>query len=246
MKRDHDFEEYAAAKPFFDAFVTLPRLLLENVGKRTGVFLELGAGDGQKLEFLLGRNLLKHYGRVLASDISQARVARMRRRLPTVDAFVADAQSPEIAASSVDFVFSDQVIEHVPSDRAMASAIREVLKPGGLAVIGSVIKHPGGWYFYRVNGEWRLDQTHLREYRSLAEFGALFSSAGLQVRELDMEPVAFPVGDILARIMARLDQAHPNRYQSFYENFPWARRLGMRIRIPRYSLCYALLERSSV
>lgn len=68
------------------------------------------------------------------------------------------------------------VIEHV-DDRQFVSEIHRVLRPQGIALISSVVKRKWAWYFYKnEHGERVLGPTHLREYKSIAEFTRLFQS----------------------------------------------------------------------
>jgi SAM-dependent methyltransferase len=240
-----DFESYARLRPHVyagDEFL-LPKLT-EMVETRSGRYLEVGAGDGGMLRMLMQRGAMRNYTDVVAGDISSVRVQRLAQALPSVRAEVADAMDLPVESDSVDFVFSDQVIEHVPDDAKMASEIARVLKAGGRALVGSVVCAPGGWYFYRCNGGWRLDPTHLREYRSLEQYCKVFSDAGLSVTGSFLRPLAYPISDLMLRVLLRLRVVSEKTFLYSNEKFPILRAaLGGRLRIPRYFLCYAEIEK---
>jgi len=166
--------------------------------------LEIGTGDGVRVRSLLKSGLLRPYDHIIGSDLSESRVEHMRDL--NIEAVVADAQALPFGDSSVDFVLSDQVIEHVPDDRKMAQEIARVLKPGGTGFIGSVLKLRGGWYFYRNHGQWVLDPTHVREYRSPEEYRRLFTDVGLAVVKMTQDPLKFSVSDLVVRglVMTKL------------------------------------------
>jgi ubiquinone/menaquinone biosynthesis C-methylase UbiE len=240
-----DFESYARARPHpYSGDQYLIPKLTELLGKRSGRYLEVGAGDGGMLRMLMQRGALQNFSDIIGSDISAVRVERLARALPSVRAEVADAMNLPQENASVDFLFSDQVIEHVPDDRKMAAEIARVLKPGGSALVGSVVKRRGAWYFYRCNGHWRLDPTHLREYRSLEEYCDVFSSAGLKVKDSFLRPLSYPIGDLAMRAMLRLKIMSEKTFLYSYEKLPALRKVvGGRLRIPRYFLCYAEVEK---
>ncbi|MHB1798589.1 MAG: class I SAM-dependent methyltransferase [Vulcanimicrobiaceae bacterium] len=153
-----------------------PDVFLEAVSKAKsgGVCLDAGAGDGWKLRRIIDASSLRRFEGIMAVDYSDIYIEHLRTIVPEANAYVADVQSLPFPDSSVDMLFSGQVIEHVPNDRKVAMEIRRVLRDGGEAVAGSILKLPSAGYYYRDNGEWRIDPTHLREYRTQEEFASVF------------------------------------------------------------------------
>lgn len=146
-------------------------LSLVDFGKRVDSILDLGAGDGRNSVFL--RELYPNTD-LIALDVSLIRCARCRQ---ATDATIVCGNGMDLpfGTQCFDLVVSAQVIEHVPDDRTFIREIKRVLKPGGLALLSSVIKMRFGWYFYRNRkGDWVLDPTHVREYNSVQEFTNLF------------------------------------------------------------------------
>lgn len=240
-----NFEDYAQFSPHFFARWDYPNAVREAIDGRSGVYLEIGAGDGAKLRTLINDGLLRRFNQIIATDISAVRVATIRTHVEGVEASLADAQDLPFADCSIDFILSDQVIEHVPDDNRMAAEISRVLRPGGYAYVGSVIKLQGGFYFYRHNGEWRLDPTHVREYTSEAEFRRLFEIAGLRVVSTHVSPVEFSLTDLSIRFLLRFGLLSRAAALDLYAHSSWFAAFRQRIvvRIPRYRIVGAVLQR---
>ena len=244
-KEPSDFERYAAEKPFFCSSATIPRICQVAMEHAGGVFLDIGAGDGTKLRAALDRGLLRGFRKIVAVDISSERVGRLRSLLPEVEAHVGDVAPLVLEDNSVDFVFSDQVIEHVPDDRAMIAEIHRVLKTGGVAFVGSVLKMSGAWYFHRNGGQWRLDETHVREYESVIAYRTLFEGAGFSVVSEHSTFVEYPAGELLMRLLLRIKLVPAERAASIYEKSKFFRILKpLHVRVPRYRLIYVLLRKA--
>jgi ubiquinone/menaquinone biosynthesis C-methylase UbiE len=230
-----DYEQYARERPIFWGDVEYPRVFRDAVSECSGTYVDVGAGDGGQIRSALDQGFLRAFSRVVAADISEERVARIRELMPEIEAVVADAQALPFADGSIDFVYSSQVIEHVPDDAAMAREIRRVLKPGGVAVIGSALRLPGAWYYYRCNGKWVLDPTHVREYESVQEYNQVFESAGLVVETHEIEPIRYAMTDLFVRAMLRLRFMRAGNASSIYQrNALFRRARSWRIAVPRY------------
>jgi SAM-dependent methyltransferase len=199
------------------------------------------------LRSLMSAGIMAGFTEITALDISSIRVGRIKAELPEIRAEVADAMRLPFPNESIDFVFSDQVIEHVVDDRGMANEIARVLKPGGVAVVGSVLRNPGAWYFYRCNGRWRLDPTHVREYESLSSYCSVFSDNELTVKDCFLQPVSFPLSDLVLRALLRLKLLREDKILHVYERFPALRTLLRgSIPIPRYFFCYAEMQKPAL
>ena len=136
------------------------------------------------------------------------------------------------------------MIEHVPDDLAMARECSRVMRPGARAFIGSVVKGQGAWYFYRNAGYWRLDPTHVREYADTATYRAILETAGFVVRELELQPIAFPLNELALRLLMRLRILDARRAQGSRMSRLLHILGRIAIPIPRYAFAYAILEKS--
>ena len=160
--------------------------------------LELGCGDGallyalNKKDYFAGKT-------VCALDFSEARMKRVGSIDTTIDRIVGDACCTPVKPDSFDFLISTQVIEHVPDDGEMVREIHRLLVKNGIAYVATVFKKWYGWYFYRCNGKWTLDPTHLREYTHDDQLVKMFTGHGFQILENKKTADGRPVMDALLR-----------------------------------------------
>jgi SAM-dependent methyltransferase len=194
------FERYSNLHRHF--FVSaLPPLLLE-VAER-GHICDLGCGDGAVL-WALDRAGLLEGG--FAVDLSAERVNAATEAVPSVDGVVADATNTGLPDASANGVVASQLIEHLPDDGLLAPEIARLVGPGGWWYVGSVIRKPNAWWIYRVNGERRLDPTHVREYEGVEELVRVLRHPQLAITRTRLTPLRFPVIDLALRalVYARL------------------------------------------
>lgn len=105
---------------------------------RQARILEVGCGTGHNLA------MLGEFGRVDAVELDADARALAARRLGRP---VLDARLPELAGverGAYDLVAALDVIEHVADDRGALAAVRELLRPGGRALI-AVPAHAWMW-----------------------------------------------------------------------------------------------------
>jgi len=146
--------------------------LIEEIFKNNQInsFMDLGAGDGALLYALNKKGYLDHPRKVIATDVSIDRVNNIRLINDRIRCFVADANSLNMVKDkSLDLVVSSQVIEHLQNQDEFLSRINRIIKDSGTVYLSTVFRKWYGWYFYRCNGRWALDPTHLREYGKESE-----------------------------------------------------------------------------
>jgi SAM-dependent methyltransferase len=122
-------EERAAV--FLDPVLSLP-------GRRIarGHVLEIGCGLGR-----FSRALARRFEAVTAVDVSDVMVARARAAntaFPNIAFRATDGETLPVPDGSVDFAFSYEVFQHMPSHAVIRANLRElgrVLRRGGLAMI---------------------------------------------------------------------------------------------------------------
>lgn len=199
----------------------LPPLLADAMTqRRIGHLVDLGAGDGASLWALRGR-----YDTGTAVDLASGRIERVQRMLPEVQGVVADACDTGLPAESADCVVCSQVIEHVPDEAALATEVRRLLSPGGWFYIGSVLRARHAFWFYRRDGRWWLDPTHLREYASTGELTSVLTNAGLELQDVRVSPCSFPVMDMALRVAVATRLMSPDSAGAFYVRRPRGRTL---------------------
>jgi 2-polyprenyl-3-methyl-5-hydroxy-6-metoxy-1,4-benzoquinol methylase len=188
-------EEYAARTQqlYGDA---VPRLLVELMRTTAWAsFADIGCGDGALLGGLRQAGLLEGK-RAFGVELSKTRVERARAASPFVQIIESDAAAiPQLETGSIDLVATTQVIEHVVDDTQMLRELRRIVSSDGLVYLSTVHKRPYGWYFYRCNGRWVLDPTHLREYTADEQLTGPAQAAGFEVIRNVKELFWFPLMD---------------------------------------------------
>jgi len=140
----------------------------------TDVFLEIGAGDCK-----LSMGIAPHVKRVVAIDVSPEIVAT--KGLPgNVEVMISDGTSIPVEPASADFIYSNQLMEHLHPDDAVEQLrnIFTALRPGGryMCITPNRISGPHdiSRHFNPV-----AEGLHLREY-SYRELRDLFRQVGFR------------------------------------------------------------------
>ncbi len=192
-----DIEEYSNYTHFYSE--EIPKTVKSILKKmKFTSLLDAGCGDGCLLYAMKKSGFLKDK-KVYAIDLSKKRVELSKKidRGFTINIDNAENLS-SIVDESIDFLVSTQVIEHV-DDEKMVKSIRRVLRKKGIAYISTVFKKWYGWYFYRNNGKWVLDPTHIREYSSDEQLLQFIESSGFKVIKNDKKQLFFPLLDFFIR-----------------------------------------------
>lgn len=191
------FEAYS--KTFLHFYTAeIPKLVKRYLSRGMSL-ADLGAGDGALLVALANENLLDTSAQMIAVDLSEERCSRLRENtdFQVICADVTDI--PQLQSNSIDFVICTQVIEHV-EEMALLSEIKRIMKKDGTLYIASVIKKKYGWWYYKTRtGDWGLDPTHLREYRSKEHFEEVIKNAGLKVIESEVTKLKLSVAEFIVR-----------------------------------------------
>ena len=196
----------------------LPQVLLSYVnGAQWSTFADLGCGEGVILNALWKRGLLDGKS-VYAVDLSEDRLSRVKQINSQIVCVPADACHTPIASGSVDFLISTQVIEHVPDDEALVKEIQRILQPGGVAYVDTIFKKWYGWYFYRCNGKWTIDPSHLREYSSDDQLLDHFRRHGLEIVATRKTLRRTPVIDSALRRLGAPRSAYDNKFLKVLRN----------------------------
>lgn len=191
-------EKYNDTALHFDK-LHMPRLWQEYMRPGPVSLADLGCGDGPWFSLLCRKGYVSPELPVYAVDLEPSRLARVRQRFPWIHTVVASADhTPEIPTSSLDWVISTMVMEHVPDEIKYLTEIYRVLKPQGKAYLTTVFKRTWAWYFRRRAGTTVLDTSHLREYTDLDSFQNLITrDSPLKIVALQLLPMWFPLLDPL-------------------------------------------------
>lgn len=203
------FETYSKTFLHFHT-AEIPTLLKKYITRGMSL-ADLGAGDGALLVALANENLLDTSAQMIAVDLSEERCYRLKENT-NFQVICSDVTNiPQLQSNSIDFIICTQVIEHV-EEEALLSEIKRVMKKNGTLYIASVIKKKYGWWYYKTKtGEWGLDPTHLREYRSKEHFEDVIKNARLQIIETEVTKLKLSVAEfIVRRVLAKISNKNFN------------------------------------
>ena len=202
-----NFKEYSIKNLHFydDSSPDLLRkgLHLTNQTVVKPAILDLGCGDGRLIYVLNKNELFKNESKIVAVDLSEDRIKRLKECLSFVQAIKSDALNVDLPRGSFDFVICSQLIEHLDSDETLLREVKRLLQPNGVLFISSVVKKKYAAYIYFKNGRFLLDPTHIKEYKSAEAFEDLLKKADFEIIEVKMNQVKYPVIDLFIRLLIR-------------------------------------------
>ena len=101
-------------------------LLIKELGKKAASILEVGCGEGSKLNLVV-KGQAKGFG----VDISQTAIRRAKKQYPQLTFQVADAEQLPFPEDRFDLVFSAFTLEHLSNPEKVLKEMIRVLKPSG-------------------------------------------------------------------------------------------------------------------
>ena len=204
-----NLEKYAERSQFYTE--DIPSLLSNSLDStQWDTLLDLGCGDGALLSALNNQEYLSGKT-VLAVDLSQSRLNLVKRFNEDIICVARDVCDTQLQGGSVDFLISTQVVEHVANDADMVKEIRRVLAVNGTVYLATVFKKWYGWYFYRCNGKWTLDPTHLREYTRDDQLLDILDQHDFDILATKKTLDGRPIMDSILRRIGAGNQAYKNR-----------------------------------
>ena len=194
-----DFEKYSKSGTQFYSEV-IPSMLLKFVKNvKWNSYIDLGCGDGSLLYALNNKGFFDGKS-VYAVDLSELRINKVKKINKNFICYISDTcDLKNIEDGSIDFVTTTQVIEHVEDDEAMIKEIRRILNSNGIVYISTVFKKRYAWYFYRCNGKWTLDPTHVREYTKDSQLADIIRNNGFKIVYNDKSLIKMPIIDFILR-----------------------------------------------
>jgi 2-polyprenyl-3-methyl-5-hydroxy-6-metoxy-1,4-benzoquinol methylase len=193
-----DIEDYSKYGQFYAD--EMPELMLKYFkASNCKNFLDFGCGDGALL-YALDQKGYFNDKNVYAIDLSKNRIELAKKINKDFICFVDDACNiKNIKENSVDFLASIQLIEHVENDKKMIGEIEKLLVHSGTAYIATVFKKWYGWYFYRCNGKWALDPSHVREYAKDSRLLDILKKYNFDILENKKTLIYRPMADFILK-----------------------------------------------
>ena len=210
-------QEYSKRSQFFTGHV--PLLLAEIMrSENWQSCLEMGCGDGSLVRALDEQGYLAGKS-ACAMDISRERMGLVREAGTAIMGLVGDVSATPVRDGSIDLIITSQVIEHVDDDGAMVSEMHRLLRKDGVAYISTIFKKWYGWYFYRCNGKWTMDPTHLREYSADDQLLDHFRRHGLEIIANEKVLRRIPLIDSVLRRLGASRRSYDNRLLRLLRKF---------------------------
>ncbi|MBU1043319.1 MAG: methyltransferase domain-containing protein [Candidatus Omnitrophica bacterium] len=182
-------------------------------------FIDLGSGDGSILFALLKKGLLENVESITAVDISEKRISNVRNISDRISCIVSDVGTlPMLESESIDFAISNQVIEHMPEEEGLIKEAFRILSKNGIFYLSTVFKKWYGWYFYRCNGKWALDPTHLKEYTSESQLLDKIKKYNFNILVNKKRMYWFPVSDFIFKRIGINRDAYNNKFFKILRN----------------------------
>jgi ubiquinone/menaquinone biosynthesis C-methylase UbiE len=100
--------------------------------------LDVGCGDGVLINLM--KKEIKTNIEYFGNDLSEDALNIAKEKNPQANFFKEIAYKFQFSDNFFDFIVSSDVIEHVKEPKRMLKEIKRVLKPGGIAVLGTPIK----------------------------------------------------------------------------------------------------------
>jgi ubiquinone/menaquinone biosynthesis C-methylase UbiE len=226
-----DFKKYSVKNLHFyvDVFPELLKkgLFLTNQIVEQPQIIDVGCGDGRLIFALYKNGFFKAEGKIVAVDISEDRIKRLKECFSSVQAIKSDALNVKLPSDSFDFVICSQLIEHVNNDAKLLLEIKRLLKPKGLLFLSSVIKKKYAIYFYHKHGTFLLDPTHVKEYGSANELVDLVKQEDFGIIGAKTNRITFPVLDIFMRVLIKCGLNFDNRFYIKHKKLSFFRKLAI-------------------
>ncbi len=187
----------------------IPSLLIETlVNKQVENVLEVGCGEGGLTEAILKLN--KGY-KITGIDYEDRLIAIARQRLKRKVSFkVGNALDLPFKNGEFSFVYSWMVLEHVNDPGKMISEIARVTKKDGKIYLGTIIKKSWAIYFYRKNGKFVIDPTHIHEFSSEDELRKLLENSGLFIKKEKISIKEYSIVELLLKLLMKIGIINPS------------------------------------
>lgn len=209
MTDDHEFDRDAVRRSFaraadsYDGAAALQREVLarllerlDHVSSAPAVILDAGTGTGVGAAALSERF---PRARIVALDLAEpmaAHAARRKRWRRDLFGVCADAERLPLRDGSVDLVFSNLMLQWLPSLDAVFAEFRRVLKPDGTLLFTSF----GPDTLTELRDAWAAadDAVHVNRFLDMHDVGDALLRLGFRDPVMDAERMTVTYGDTLA------------------------------------------------
>ncbi len=146
--------------------------------------------------------------------------------------FHEDIFNSTLKSGYYDALISSMVIEHVPEVDFVEEVYR-VLKPGGIALITSILKGKYAWYWHKNKfGKTTIHPDHIKEYKSINEFCNLFRNK-FTIELIKRVPLKYPIIDPVMKFLMNIEHLKFIKHEITTQKFLKKLRL-LRVSIPNY------------
>lgn len=106
--------------------------------------LEIGAGTG-----LVGLQILPHISSIVFEDTSAAMLDVLRFKLQGKEnAEIVEGEIFDYNKADIDLAFSLMAFHHIPDIEKALAHLSEIIKPGGLVVVGDILTEDGSFHHF--------------------------------------------------------------------------------------------------
>jgi SAM-dependent methyltransferase len=181
------FRDYAYASSFSDTMVEHARMLVETLIGRRGLgpaslVIEVASNDGYLLQFYKQRGV-PVLGIEPAANIAELAIAK---EIPTLVEFFDEELARRLAADGklADIIHAHNVFAHVPDPNRFVGGVKQLLKPGGVAVVEAP-------YVRDLIAKLEFDTIYHEHfsYYSLSAVEALCRRHGLMISDVELVPI---------------------------------------------------------
>lgn len=148
--------------------------------------LDIGCGDGAHFHWLS-----EFADTLYGSDYNLSRLRRAAQHPSVSRVFMADVTDYPVVDDSVDVIFFNHVLEHIPDDMQALREAYRIVKPGGLAILGVPNEGAGFWRVaYALQPRTRVTSDHVHSYTA-DSIAQRCRAAGFRIR--DVHPIGWGV-----------------------------------------------------
>ena len=164
--------------------------------------VDIGCGQGfvtKEFADFIGRNNL-----YVGVDIDNKALKNAKNLNSYSNVFTANAFKIPFKKNSFDVAIFTMLVEHVRNDSKLFSSIFNVLKKDGVVLFSTIIRKPKAFYFYRRDGHFVLDPTHVNEYSDEKSIVKKLEESGFEIEYQKTKPIKRSIVDLFSIFAVKL------------------------------------------